>query len=88
MANLEQVHGKVGRVIDDTVTVLLAKVAGALREEVEGALWLINLEAGNFLSELHDEVLATLEGLAHVFHTLLWASECCLGSFLRYRTRT
>ena len=88
VANFEQVHGKVGRVVDDTVTILLAKVAGALREEIEGALWLVHLKARNLFGELHDEVLAALKGLTHVFYALLVASECCLSCFLRYRART
>lgn len=82
VSHLKQVHGKVCCVADDTIAVFLAKVAGALWEKVEGSLWLVYFESGDFLGEFHDEVLAALEGEAHIFYALLVSSECCFGCFL------
>ena len=88
MTFFQEVHRKVGGVADRRLAIALAIEAGALGEEVEGTLWIVHLKTRNLLGEFHDEVLATLEGLTHVLHTLLVARECSFSSLLRHRART
>ena len=82
----EQIKCEVVAVVDgdDVVTalVVLAIEAGALREEVEGTVGTVDLEAGNLAGEFNDEVAATLEGLPHLLHAVLRECVGSLGSFL------
>ena len=84
VALLEEVHGEVRSGLDDLIAEFLSIVCTALGEEVEGTLRLVDLEAGDFATELYDEVAATLEGLAHLLYRLLSATVSGFGSLLRY----
>ena len=81
---LQEIHGEVGRVVDGDSAIALAKVAVALREEIEGSLWYVDLQAWYFLGELHDQVATTLECLAHSLHCALVECVCCLCCLLAY----
>ena len=64
MTHFEQVHGEVGGGVDCALAVTLPEITGALGEEVEGALRLVDLEPGNLAGKADDEVAAALKGLA------------------------
>ena len=82
MTFFEQIHGEVRGGLDNLVAKLLAIVGTALGEEVESALRLVDLEAGNLTAQLYDEVTTTLEGLAHLLYGLLCATVSGFGGLL------
>ena len=85
MGHFEEEHGEVGAVLDDAVAVGLSEVVAALREEVEGAVRLVDFKARNLLGEAHDQVLAAFESLAHLFNAGLVAGECGSRGHLAHR---
>jgi hypothetical protein len=82
MGNIEQVEGEVVGGTDDAVTIATAEQGAALREEVEGALRVVDFEAGDFFGEADDEVAAALECLAHLLDGLLGAGVGGFSGFL------
>ena len=79
MSFFEQVHRKVGGVVDGGLPVALAVEAAALGEQIESALGYVHLQSGDVLGELHYQVAAALKGLTHILDTLLIAGigELC-----------
>ena len=71
MCFLEEIHGEVGRGIDRILLVAFAEQLLAMREEVEGTLRNIHLQAGDLLGQFHDQVATALKSLAHVLNALL-----------------
>ena len=88
MTHLQEVHGQVGAGVDDPVAVALTEETAALGEEVEGALRVVHLQAGNLAGQADNQVLAALESLAHLLHTLLRTREGHLGCLLADAART
>ena len=88
MTYFEEINGKVHRILNDTFTVCLTKVIAALGEEVESTMRLVHFKARHVLSQLHNQILTTLESLTHFFYALLWTCESLSSGYLTYRART
>ena len=73
VGHLQQVHGKIRAAGNLAVAVALAKETAASWEEVEGSLWVVDLQSGYLASKAHYEVLPPFEGKAHILHALLVA---------------
>ena len=71
MTYLQQIHGEVIGVVDDTLTIGFAEVALTLGEHVEGSVGIVYLEAWYLLYQTYDEVAAALESFAHILYALL-----------------
>ena len=68
---VEQVEGEVIVIVDDGVATALAVLGLNLGEGVEGAFGHVELEAGDFLQQSHDEVAAALKGDTHLLDAIL-----------------
>ena len=86
MGFFEQIHGQVGRTVDDARAVALSEEAAALGEEVESALWTVDLEAGDIFGQVDDKVATTLKRLPHFVHATLRRIIGSFSRFLAYRT--
>ncbi len=85
MGLFEEIHAEVGGILDGPLAIALAEVAAHLGEEVESALGLVDLQAGDLRSEFNHEVAAALEGHPHLLDTLLTACIGGLGGLLGNR---
>ena len=85
MSLVQQIEGEVVVIVDDSVATLLAIVILYLGEGIEGTVRHIELEAGDFLQQTHDEVAAALKGDTHLLDAFLGAVIGGLGSLLGNR---